>query len=254
MRRSAKSARNSGMAFLYIVGGSTSASSSSVLLLRLPPLMLSASEADADAVDVEAVDAVDEAVDVVANARTHSSSRTYRGSGSTRPPLALCTSAVPPPGGGTTRSTCTARGLMWFAFALACGEESARYESSSTVGVACAGASGVSRLNCIEFRSNPAPTRGRRTTRGTASCRCGTRSGPPLRCPPPPWSSSVIIFKLLEPGPVYSGSIAVAEGGQGEDEVEGRIWCGESVWRGRLPPRSIHRLRGAGVEEESVWG
>ncbi|KAJ7669924.1 hypothetical protein DFH06DRAFT_1125333 [Mycena polygramma] len=80
-----------------IVDGRTSTSSSAVLALV----------SDA-AEDVEVDEAVEDAPAM--KPRTHSSSSTYRGSGSMRVPLGLCTNAVPPPGGGMTRRTCTANG------------------------------------------------------------------------------------------------------------------------------------------------
>jgi hypothetical protein len=87
------------MAFLYIVGGSTSAEdSSSGLLLRL--IAVSDAEDEEDA--VEEVDAAEIDVaetDDAAKASTHSSNKTNRGSGSILVLLALCTSAVPPLGG-----------------------------------------------------------------------------------------------------------------------------------------------------------
>jgi hypothetical protein len=69
--------------------------------------------------------------DDAANAKTHSSNKTKCGSDSTLVPLTLCTSTVPPLGGGTTRSICTISAL--------CGggreADRARKASNSRVGV-----------------------------------------------------------------------------------------------------------------------
>jgi hypothetical protein len=141
MRNSVCSARNKGVTFLYI---RTSAEDSSVLLLRL--VAVSDADDDVDVVDAEEVDAAEVDVDEVkdaAKASTHSSTNTNRGSGSSLVLFAVCTSAVPPSGGGTTRSICTASAL--------CGgggeADRARKASSSRVGVEAGGASGVSRLD-----------------------------------------------------------------------------------------------------------
>jgi hypothetical protein len=114
-----------------------------VLLLRLVLALPVSDTEDADADDVDATEVDVAETDEAVKASTHSSNNTNRSSGSTLVPLALCTSAVPPPDGATTRNICTASAL--------CGgggeADRARKASSSRVGVEDVGASGVSRLN-----------------------------------------------------------------------------------------------------------